>query len=146
MIFLMKVRFNLSRIGCPELKKSQQDLHNWKQECWASAGLTPAIVAIGIVFETGMCLPADFVLSMATEQRIPQSVIQVASLVSQKTMCFFYGLKFVPRKNSNQNQNWLKFLENMSTSVTQICWTVKGCWRTVCPILLPSTGSTWSGK
>lgn len=74
-----------------------------------------------MAFEMGLCLPETFVLSMATEPRVPQSLTQVALVGSQKTMCFFYGLKFIPKKNSDQNQTWLKLFKNVSTQATKIC-------------------------
>lgn len=138
MISLMKVGFNLSRTRCPRLNGSW-DLHNWKQECRSRERLTPATVAVGMAFEMGLCLPEAFVLRMATEPTVPQNITQAALLVSQKTMCFFYGLKFIPRKSSNPNQNWQKFLANMTVWATQICWSVNGCRQSVCPIFSPWT-------
>jgi len=55
-------------------------------------------VAIGMAFKMGLCLPEAFALSMAGELRVPQSIIWVALLVSQKTMCFLFGLKFSQRR------------------------------------------------
>lgn len=41
-----------------------------------------------MAFEMGLCLPEIFVLSMATDPRVPQSVTQVA-LLEAKKLCAF---------------------------------------------------------
>ena len=63
-----------------------------------------------MTFEMGLCLPETFVLSMATEPRVPQSLTQLALVGSQKYDVLFLWFEIYPTEEFRPKPNLAKIL------------------------------------
>lgn len=116
-VSLMKGGFNIFRSECSELSKSLQDLHNWKHGCWFQEGSTLPSKPLACLLK-GVCVCQK---PLSCRNKTPTKYNLGCLAGKPTTLCFFYGLKFISRKNLNQNQTWLQHLENMSIQATPKC-------------------------
>lgn len=123
----------MKRGRCPKLSKSSQNLHSGNKYWFQKGPILPSKSLEWLLKGIYVCQKP-----LCYRNEIPTKSNVVCPDGKPTALHFCYGLKFISRKNPNQNQTWLQHLGNMSIRATKKVWSISDCWQSVCLILLPS--------